>query len=115
FAKPTLMDQQPEGGEIREKPLGKNLREVRFDPGRPRQADILAHEAQRDAVADQTPAAVSLGIQVLLQEQGRGPPARAVSELSKTFIYARSPRVIGRCRRDDNWYASTSRSMPDGK
>ncbi len=112
---PALMDQQPEPRKIWKQAFGEDFRQVGFDPGRPRQADIVAHHAQRHTVTDQTPGGILSGIQVLLQQQGRGSPARAIAELGKAFIDAGSTRTFSRGRRDNDWHAPTKRGVPDWK
>src|SRR5271166_3675101 len=62
LSEPALMDQQPKRREIREQTFRKYLGEVRFDPGWPRQTDVVPHETQRDAIAHQAPAGVFLGV-----------------------------------------------------
>ena len=54
-----------------------------------------------------------MGVQVFLQEEGRRAAAGAVRELDEALVDARSARVFGRGRRDDDRDAALERRMAD--
>ena len=55
--------------EVGEQAVGEDLREIGLDPGRAGQADVVAHQAERQAVGRETPERGLVGVQVFLQEE----------------------------------------------
>ncbi len=73
--------------------LGEDPRQVRLDPRRPREARVVAQDAEREPVAGEAPERAFGGVQVLLrQAEGAAPPA-AVAEGGRRACRARGPRA----------------------
>ena len=75
------MQEQPQCREVGEEPFGEDLLKVGLDPGRPREARVVAHEPQGGAVRGNPPQRPVLGVQVLLEELRSRPPPGSVPKL----------------------------------
>ena len=95
-AKARLVREKPERGEVRVQVFREDPAEVGFDPRRPREARVVARDAERETVGGEAPEHRAGRVQGLLQEPERAPAALVVTELGQEGVEARS-----RPRNDD--------------
>src|SRR5262245_5928533 len=102
------MREQPERSEVGIALLGEDAPEVRLDPGGPREARVVADDAEGHAVRRQPPQRAVLRVEVLLREPERVAPPPAIAERRRERL---KPAPRGS---DDDRDAPTQRCVADG-
>ena len=103
------MDQQPQRREIGEGIAFEDAAQIGLDIGGARQARIVAHEAQVDAVGAKAPERAFAGIEPVLQGGGGRAPAPVGGQVRAGAV------EIVRGRHDHDRYAAAERFQRDGE
>ena len=105
-AEARLVREEPERGEVGVQVLREDPAQVGCEPRRPREARVLARDAQRESVRGEAPAHRAGRVQSLLQEPERAPAAPVVAELGQEGVEARAGRG------NDDGHAVAEREEP---
>ena len=85
-AEARLVREKPERGEVGVQVLREDPAEVGFDPRRPREARVVARDAQREPVRGEAPEHLAGRVQGFLQKPERAPAALVVAELGQEGV-----------------------------
>jgi hypothetical protein len=77
------MRQQPQSSEVGVASFGEDAGKICLDPGRPREAGVVAQNAQRVSVGHQAPQRLVDFVQVLLGQTEGGSAPAAIAELGQ--------------------------------
>ena len=81
--------------------------QIGLDPGRPRHRGVIAHQAERVPVGDETEHPIIARVEQFLQQQRCRASAMGIPELGKPLVYA----VRRRC--NDEWHPAIERKITD--
>ena len=107
FAESRFVREQPERGEVRVPSFGEDALEVRLDPRGPREARVVADDAQGEAVGDETPRRVGGCVEEFLSNTKRASAPSTIAERRRDGVDAAAGG------RDDDGDAPTERGEAD--